>query len=96
MPIVRPKPKSVESFISGAPDAVAEGTNEKKPRYVRKGRKIQITLTIAQPMLERVDALAARLGLSRAAVINLAINQGMEHGISVDAFHPETNRQNTQ
>lgn len=96
MSIVRPKPKSVESFISGAPDAATEDRAEKGPRYVRKGRKIQITLTITQPMLERVDALAAKLGLSRAAVINLAINQGMEHGISVDAFHPATNRPNTQ
>ena len=55
-----------------------------QPHYVRKGKKIQITLTIAQPLLERVDELAGKLSLSRAAVINLAIHQGMEHGISVD------------
>ena len=72
---------AVEKFIGAAPDASAEPG---KPKYVQKGKKIQISLTIAQPLLERVDYLAQRLSLSRAAVINLAIHQGMERGIAVD------------
>lgn len=85
MTIVRPK-KKVEDFISGAPDSEKRAD---KPKYVKKGKKVQITLTIAQPLLEKVDELAGRLSLSRAAVINLAIHQGMEHGINVDGKRAE-------
>ena len=80
---IRPKPKNVDLFISGAPDATNETTVPRTTRYVQKGKKIQITLTIPLPILEKVDSLASSLGLSRAAVINLAINQGLKHGISV-------------
>lgn len=82
MAITKPTKKpTAEDFIAAASDATPQ-----KPRYVRKGKKLQITLTIAQQLLERVDELAERLSLSRAAVINLAIHQGMEHGISVDGL----------
>lgn len=81
MSITKPiKKPSAEEFICAAPDA----PQPRKPKYVRKGKKLQITLTIAQPLLEQVDELAERLSLSRAAVINLAIHQSMEHGITVD------------
>ncbi len=89
MAITRPKHRSPEAFISAAPDAVVAeepAVPRPKPHFVRKGKKIQITLTIAQPLLERVDELATRLSLSRAAVINLAIHQGIERGISVDSI----------
>lgn len=73
---------AADAFIAAAPDASAAAPE--KPRRVRKGKKVQISLTIAEPLLEQVDDLAQRLSLSRAAVINLAISQGMEHGIKVD------------
>lgn len=87
MAITKPKAKqeksSADDFISGAPDSAAKaGTG--KPKYVKKGKKLQITLTIAQPLLERVDELAEKLGQSRAAVINLAIYQGLESGLSIN------------
>jgi len=88
MAITRPRHRSPEEFISSAPDAVVAedpAAGRPKPRFVRKGKKIQITLTIAQPLLESVDELATRLSLSRAAVINLAIHQGIERGINVDS-----------
>ena len=56
---------------------------------MKKGKKLQITLTIAQPLLERVDELAAKLGQSRAAVINLAVYQGLESGLSIDGSRDE-------
>ena len=56
---------AADAFISGAPDS--------PPRRVRKGRKVQITLTITEPLLARVDGLAGQLGQSRAAVINLSL-----------------------
>jgi predicted transcriptional regulator len=40
---------------------------------VVRGRKEQITLTIAPELLAKVDALASRMGQSRAALINRAI-----------------------
>jgi hypothetical protein len=70
MAITRPaRPKSTEDFISGAPDAAAS----KVRKGVTRGKKEQITLTIAPDMLTKVDTLAERMGQSRAAVINMAI-----------------------
>ena len=66
-----------------APDADV-GTSQ-VPRRVRKGRKVQITLTITEPLLERVDELAGQLGQSRAAVINLAVVQMLERGVRLGA-----------
>ena len=85
MAITKKKPQSqaANEFISGAPDA-AHIQESHKPKYVKKGKKLQITLTITQPILERVDAMAERLGQSRAAIINLAIFQGLESGLQID------------
>ena len=84
MTITRPKKKpSVDDFIAAALDAAAKA-DLPQPKYVRKGKKLQITLTITQPLLERVDELAAKLGQSRAAVINLAVYQSLENGLSID------------
>lgn len=74
------KTAEIEAFIGGAPDAA---TLPAAPQRVRKGRKLQITLTISEDMLTRVDAKAAQIGQSRAAVINLAIAQLLESGISL-------------
>lgn len=69
-------PATAEAFINSAPDAA--------PRRVRKGNKVQITLTIAEPLLDRVDEVAAKLGQSRAAFINLAIYQSLENGLRIE------------
>ena len=57
--------KAVEAFIGSAPDARRKG--------VIRGRKEQITLTIAPELLAKVDEMAGRMGQSRAALINRAI-----------------------
>lgn len=81
MAITKPKPKNTatadtaDEFISGAPDA------EIKPKGVKKGNKQQISLTIAPGLLVKIDNLAAELGQSRAAVINMAIYRAVEHGL---------------
>lgn len=85
MTITKPKIKDVtvknkkaaDTFISGAPDAV-------KPKGVRKGNKQQISLTISPALLSEVDDLAAELGQSRAAVINMAIYRAVKHGLLKD------------
>lgn len=82
MTITKPKPKATpaaDAFISGAPDA-------EKPRGVKKGNKQQISLTIAPPLLVKIDELAAELGQSRAAVINMAIYRAVEHGLVIDGL----------
>ena len=76
-------PTAADAFISGAPDAGGVQPVP-KPRRVRKGKRVQITLTIAEPILDRVDQVAAELGQSRAAVINLAIMQMLQRGLRID------------
>jgi Ribbon-helix-helix protein, copG family len=62
---VRKDSSKVEAFIGSAPDARRKG--------VIRGRKEQITLTIAPELLAKVDEMASRMGQSRAALINRAI-----------------------
>lgn len=85
----KPKPKLAEpavadnaaadAFISGAPDA-------SKAQATRREVKKLISLKIAPTLLERVDQLAAELGQSRAAVINLAIHRAVERGLEIDGL----------
>jgi hypothetical protein len=84
MAITIPKPKTpptkaADAFIAAAPDAAPT------QKGVRKGNKVQISLTITPSLLARVDALAEELGQSRAAVINLAIHRTVEHGLMIEA-----------
>lgn len=60
---VRKGAKNVDTFIGGAPDATRKG--------VIRGKREQITIT--PELLAKVDALASRMGQSRAALINRAI-----------------------
>lgn len=73
---------AADAFISGAPDAAT--CTQEVPRRVRKGRKVQITLTITEPLLDRVDELAGQIGQSRAAVINLAVMQMLQSGLRIE------------
>jgi hypothetical protein len=59
------KGQNVDMFIGKAPDAHRKG--------VIRGRKEQITLTIAPDLLAKVDEIASRMGQSRASLINRAI-----------------------
>jgi hypothetical protein len=72
------KEKSSVEFIENAPDA------KHKAKGVPKGKKQQISLTIAPVLLEKIDVLANELGQSRAAVINLAIYRAVEKGLVKD------------
>ena len=68
---------SIDSFIDGAPDASAE---EQKPKRVRKGKKVQISFTLDESLLARVDEQSSKMSLSRAAFINLALFKALERG----------------
>jgi hypothetical protein len=65
---------NVDAFIEKAPDAGRKG--------VIRGRKEQITLTIAPDLLAKVDAMASKMGQSRAALINRAIYELAERSVS--------------
>lgn len=86
MAIVKPPRKSseltensvAETFINSAPD----GKNT-RPRGVIKGRRQQITLTIDPEILDRLDIKAVEDGVSRAALINIAIRQLLNRGVTV-------------
>ena len=80
----RPKKDTVgmitkeDSFINAAPDASSETLQSETqtkvaPKRVRKGNKVQISLTLTEATLNQVDEAASNLGLSRAAIINMAI-----------------------
>lgn len=71
---------NADDFIGGAPDAAPV------VRGVKKGNKRQISLTIAPPLLAKVDEMAAELGQSRATVINMAIYRAVEHGLVIDGL----------
>ena len=72
------KPAAADAFIAGAPDAPPLAAAPAKARKgVQKGRKEQISLTIATPVLDRVDAAAGELGLTRAGFINMAISRAL-------------------
>lgn len=73
-PVAKPvaQPTGVDDFINKAPDG------EKQRKGVPKGKREQISLTIPPALLARVDAVAERLALSRAGVINLAIVRAVE------------------
>lgn len=82
MAIVKPKkPATADAFISGAPDAAPA-----VKKGVMLGNKRQITLTISPELLTRVDELAGQIGQSRAAVINLAIRQAVERGLTIEGL----------
>ena len=83
--IVKPKgkPAAADAFIAGAPDAAPV---PKTVKGVMLGNKRQITLTISPELLARVDELARQIGQSRAAVINLAIRQAVERGLTIEGL----------
>jgi Ribbon-helix-helix protein, copG family len=70
---VRKRGQDVDAFISKAPDA---------RKAVIRGRKEQITLTIAPDLLAKVDEIATRMGQSRGALINRAIYELAERVVS--------------
>lgn len=74
---VRPVP--AEEFISRAPDAPA-ARKRGRPNAAATGRenRIQIAITIVPTVLDAIDVIAKRKGLSRAAVISLACSELIE------------------
>lgn len=62
--------KNPDAFIAGAPDAG-------KAKGVMRGKRRVITTGINPDTIDRIDDAAARLGISRAAWINMAVNKAL-------------------
>lgn len=56
----------------------AKATPPDYEKGIAKGRKRQISLTIAGDLLRQVDEAAKRMGQTRAGLINLAIYRALE------------------
>lgn len=67
------------AFITAAPDGGHKAPEA--PKGVRKGTRKQITHTINDDLLARLDGAAQSTGQSRAALINLAIFRMLEAGV---------------
>lgn len=101
MAITRPIPKTpnpvlnadaLDAFIQAAPDsgvAPAPATPAPTRKRTMKGNKEQISLTISVELVDRLDAMAAKVGQTRAALINMAIYQLLDRGMTLDGFHKE-------
>lgn len=82
----RPKPVStapqdqaqIDKFINEAPDG-----NKVEKRGVKKGQREQITVTFDSVMITKLDELAMHEGLSRAALIRMAVRQLLDKGTKV-------------
>jgi hypothetical protein len=80
--VKRPQPssKTVEDFIGRAPDSVkpAEAAAPAHKARVMKGHQAQITLALPVDLLERANAMADQLSISRAAFMKMAITRAVE------------------
>lgn len=61
---------AVQKFVQAAPDGKAH-------RWKLKGRKVIITHSIKPEDLEKLDALAESMGIKRANLLNLLIQQAL-------------------
>lgn len=68
----------IDKFINEAPD----GSKPEK-RGVKKGQREQITVTFDTAIIAQLDALAQHEGLSRAALIRMAVRQLLDKGTQV-------------
>ncbi|AVG78957.1 ribbon-helix-helix domain-containing protein [Pantoea ananatis] len=85
---ITPKPKTsggssaeqaqIDEFINKAPDG-----NKAEKRGVKKGQREQITVTFDSAILTQLDELALHEGLSRAALIRMAVRQLLDKGAQV-------------
>jgi hypothetical protein len=73
--ITKPSQKE-RAFIQGAPDAKPAAV---KPRKTQAST--QITLTLADDVLERLDAMAKQTGQSRSGLIKTGVARVLRDGL---------------
>ncbi|MCG9027361.1 ribbon-helix-helix domain-containing protein [Laribacter hongkongensis] len=78
---------NADVFINAAPDGTvsrAPATPARARKRTMKGNKEQISLTISVELVDRLDAMAAKVGQTRAALINMAIYQLLDRGMTIE------------
>jgi chromosome partitioning protein len=76
--------QTIQQIMDNAPDG------KKATRFMR-GNKAQITLTIEETLLTQADVVAKRLGVSRSALINIALSQIFKTGLKLGGTEPQAN-----
>lgn len=72
--IVKANPYAIKKFIQSAPDAKAPATTD---------QRVAISHRLLQSKLDALDVLATKSGVKRASLINLAIDQLLERGVTM-------------
>ena len=71
----KPASKSAEMFIQAAPDASKSSPTVKG---VMAGNQRQITIAMPPELVDRMDAAAKKLAITRASFIKMAISRAIE------------------
>lgn len=79
----RPGATSADAFIDGASALSAHDSPDNAPKRVRKGNKVQISVTLDEDLLDALTADAKRLGISRAALMTIACREAITRGVSL-------------
>lgn len=72
----RPSRDALDDVIRGAPDAHAEDTVDGEAVDAKQ----QISLMMLGSLIKELDTRAKRNGMSRAALVNLYVRQGLDRG----------------
>lgn len=72
---------AAERFIEGAPDAGAAEAPANIPAPIMRQKKETISLGLDPALLARADAAAARFGVSRAALIAMALARFVDENL---------------
>ena len=76
-PRSKPAADPAAAFVEAAPDA----TPRRRGAPTRASKKQQITFVLRPELVGRLDAECERRGISRSAMIALAISQFLEQGL---------------
>lgn len=81
----RPGAASADAFIDAANAPAEHDSNPDgaAPKRVRKGNKVQISVTLDEDLLDALTADAKRLGISRAALMTIACREAITRGVSL-------------
>lgn len=80
------KPATVDEFIGNAPDASAEGgvpsgsQTERTFKAKRGVNRSQISVVLANDLINKIDQHAAGAYMTRSAYITMALNKFLEGG----------------
>jgi Ribbon-helix-helix protein, copG family len=82
-PAVKTEPvDTISNFINQAPDGIKNEPQHEKKGVV-KGQRQQITVTFDPDVIEFLDMMSVEEGVSRAALIRLAVKQLITRGTTV-------------